>query len=65
MDELSRRVVCGELGVGFCLPPTSFSDLRAIAVWGIVLPPNTTWFEPKLRSGLIVNRLDGYLDDIR
>jgi uncharacterized protein (DUF1015 family) len=65
MDELSRRVDSGEMAVAFSLHPTSITDLMAIADSGNVMPPKTTWFEPKLRSGLIVNRLDGYLDDIR
>ncbi len=57
MDELERRVNQGE-AVAFSLYPTSIEQLMAIADAGKVMPPKSTWFEPKLRSGLIVRSLE-------
>jgi uncharacterized protein (DUF1015 family) len=56
MDELERRVNQGE-AVAFSLFPTSIEQLMAIADAGKVMPPKSTWFEPKLRSGLIARTL--------
>jgi uncharacterized protein (DUF1015 family) len=56
MDELEKRVDNGE-AVAFSLFPTSIEQLMAIADAGEVMPPKSTWFEPKLRSGLIVRSL--------
>jgi len=57
LKELSRRVDGGE-AVAFALFPTSVEELMAIADQGRIMPPKSTWFEPKLRSGLIVHLLD-------
>jgi uncharacterized protein (DUF1015 family) len=57
LEELSRRVDAGE-AVAFSLYPTSIEQLMAIADAGEVMPPKSTWFEPKLRSGVIVHLLD-------
>lgn len=58
MQELSRRVDSGEMAVAFALYPVSLKQLMAIADSGRIMPPKTTWFEPKLRSGLVVHLLD-------
>ncbi|HEX2165502.1 MAG TPA: DUF1015 family protein [Thermoanaerobaculia bacterium] len=55
--ELERRVDSGEAAVAFALHPLSVDQLLAVADAGRVLPPKSTWFEPKLRSGLIVHEL--------
>ncbi len=57
LEELSRRVNTGE-AVAFSLYPTSIEQLMAIADAGEVMPPKSTWFEPKLRSGVIIHLLD-------
>lgn len=56
LEELERRVEEG-MAVAFSLHPTSIEDLIAIADAGQVMPPKSTWFEPKLRSGLFINKL--------
>ncbi len=58
LQELERRVDSGDCAVAFALYPTSIAELLAIADAGEVMPPKSTWFEPKLRSGLIVHLLD-------
>ncbi len=58
LDGLQKRVDSGEMAVAFALFPTSIEDLMAIADAGEVMPPKSTWFEPKLRSGLFVHLLD-------
>ena len=58
MQELQRRVDCGDWAVAFALYPTAIGDLMAIADAGKVMPPKSTWFEPKLKSGLVVHLLD-------
>lgn len=58
LDGLQKRVDSGEMAVAFALFPTSIEDLMAIADAGKVMPPKSTWFEPKLRSGLFVHLLD-------
>lgn len=58
LEELSRRVDSGEMKVAFALYPVSMSQLIAIADSGNIMPPKTTWFEPKLRSGLAIHTLD-------
>ena len=58
LGELEKRVNSGEMAVAFSLFPTSIEDLMAIADSGDVMPPKSTWFEPKLRSGLIIHLLD-------
>ncbi len=57
LAELSKRVDAGE-AVAFAMFPTSIEQLMAIADAGEVMPPKSTWFEPKLRSGVIVHLLD-------
>ena len=56
--ELERRVDSGEMGIAFALYPTSLDQLMAVADAGDVMPPKSTWFEPKLRSGLFVHGLE-------
>lgn len=58
LGELQRRVDSGEMKVAFALYPVSMSQLIAIADSGMIMPPKTTWFEPKLRSGLAIHTLD-------
>lgn len=55
--ELQRLVDDGEAAVTFALHPTSVSDLMALADEGQLMPPKSTWFEPKLRSGLFLHSL--------
>jgi uncharacterized protein (DUF1015 family) len=57
LAELERRVDSGQWAVAFALYPTSIDQLFAVADAGLVMPPKSTWFEPKLRSGLIVRPL--------
>lgn len=57
LAELTRRVDSGEMAVAFALYPVSMTQLMAIADSGGIMPPKTTWFEPKLRSGLVVYSL--------
>ena len=56
--ELSKRVDSGEMRAAFALYPVSMKQLITIADSGNIMPPKTTWFEPKLRSGLVVHLLD-------
>ena len=58
LGELRRRVDSGEMAVAFALYPVSMEQLMAIADSGAIMPPKTTWFEPKLRSGLAIHSLD-------
>ena len=58
LGELSRRVDSGEMKVAFALFPVSMAQLMGIADSGNIMPPKTTWFEPKLRSGLAIHKLD-------
>ncbi len=58
LGELKRRVDSGEMQVAFALYPVTMKQLMDIADTGNIMPPKTTWFEPKLRSGLVVNLLD-------
>jgi uncharacterized protein (DUF1015 family) len=58
LGELSKRVDSGEMAVAFALYPVSMKQLIDIADTGNIMPPKTTWFEPKLRSGLVVHLLD-------
>ena len=55
LGELSRRVDSGEMAVAFALYPVSMRQLIDIADTGNIMPPKTTWFEPKLRSGLVIH----------
>lgn len=58
LEELKKRVDSGQYKVAFALYPTSIEELMRIADAGQVMPPKSTWFEPKLRSGLLIHRLD-------
>ncbi len=58
LEELERRVDSGEMAVAFALFPTSLDDLMAVADAGEVMPPKSTWFEPKLADGLVSHVLD-------
>jgi uncharacterized protein (DUF1015 family) len=55
LKELERRVDSGEMAVAFALHPTSIEELLAIADAGKIMPPKSTWFEPKLRDGVVVH----------
>ncbi|MFZ5511802.1 MAG: DUF1015 domain-containing protein [Pseudomonadota bacterium] len=58
LEELERRVDSGEMAVAFALFPTRMEDLMAVADAGKVMPPKSTWFEPKLADGLLSHVLD-------
>jgi uncharacterized protein (DUF1015 family) len=58
LGELQKRVDSGEMKVAFALYPVSMQQLINIADSGNIMPPKTTWFEPKLRSGLVIHQLD-------
>ena len=58
LGELKRRVDCGEMKVALALYPVTMKQLMDIADTGNIMPPKTTWFEPKLRSGLVIHKLD-------
>ncbi len=58
LEELQKRVDSGEMAVAFALYPVSMDQLIDIADTGNIMPPKTTWFEPKLRSGLVIHELD-------
>jgi len=58
LGELKRRVDSGEMKAAFALFPVSMKQLMDIADSGNIMPPKTTWFEPKLRSGLVLHSLD-------
>lgn len=55
MAELQKRVDSGEMACAFSVPAVSIKQLIDIANTGQVMPPKSTWFEPKLRSGLVVH----------
>jgi uncharacterized protein (DUF1015 family) len=57
LQELEKRVRSGEMKVAFALFPTSIEELLAIADAGKIMPPKSTWFEPKLRDGMVVHFL--------
>jgi len=57
LGELEKRVDSGEMTVAFSLFPTSMEELMEIADSGKIMPPKSTWFEPKLRSGLFIHEL--------
>lgn len=58
LEELKKRVDSGDMKVAFALYPVSMKQLINIADTGNIMPPKTTWFEPKLRSGLVIHLLD-------
>ena len=57
LGELQKRVDSGEMRVALALYPVSMKQLIDIADTGNIMPPKTTWFEPKLRSGLVIHEL--------
>ncbi len=57
LGELERRVNSGEMKAALALYPVSMKQLTDIADTGNIMPPKTTWFEPKLRSGLVIHKL--------
>ena len=57
LDALAARVDSGEMAVAFSMYPTTMDDLMDIADAGAIMPPKSTWFEPKLRSGLFIHQL--------
>jgi uncharacterized protein (DUF1015 family) len=58
LEELERRVESGEMAVAFALYPTQMADLMAVADAGAIMPPKSTWFEPKLADGMVNYVLD-------
>lgn len=58
LGELKRRVDSGEMATALALYPVTMKQLMDIADSGNIMPPKTTWFEPKLRSGLVIHKLD-------
>ena len=58
LGELERRVSSGEMAVAFALYPTQMDDLMAVADAGGIMPPKSTWFEPKLADGMVNHVLD-------
>lgn len=58
LDELKKRVDSGEMALALALYPVTMDQLINIADTGNIMPPKTTWFEPKLRSGLVIHKLD-------
>ena len=58
LEELSKRVNSGKMKVAFALYPVSMKQLIDIADSGNIMPPKTTWFEPKLRSGLVIHAIN-------
>ena len=57
LGELKKRVDSGEMKIALALYPVSMKQLMDIADSGNIMPPKTTWFEPKLRSGLVIHKL--------
>jgi uncharacterized protein (DUF1015 family) len=57
VDELERRVRSGEFACAFSMYPTGVEDLMGIADAGGIMPPKSTWFEPKLRDAMFCLRL--------
>ena len=58
LEELERRVGSGEMAIAFSLYPTTMADLMAVADAGKIMPPKSTWFEPKLADGMVSHVLD-------
>ena len=58
LGNLKRELIQGEMKVAFALYPVSMDQLITIADSGNIMPPKSTWFEPKLRSGLVIHLLD-------
>jgi hypothetical protein len=58
VEELARRVTAGDAAAAFSLYPTQMVDLMAVADAGEIMPPKSTWFEPKLADGMVSHVLD-------
>jgi uncharacterized protein (DUF1015 family) len=58
LAELARRVDSGEMAVAFALYPTQIEDVMAVSDAGAIMPPKSTWFEPKLADGMVSHVLD-------
>jgi uncharacterized protein (DUF1015 family) len=58
LGELERLVASGQMAVAFALYPTQMADLMAVADKGAIMPPKSTWFEPKLADGMVSHLLD-------
>ena len=58
LEELKRRVDNGEMKFALALYPVTMEQIMNIADSGKIMPPKATWFEPKLRSGLVIHKLD-------
>ncbi|HQO40083.1 MAG TPA: DUF1015 domain-containing protein, partial [Spirochaetota bacterium] len=56
--ELEKVVDSGEFAVAFSMHPTEISQLMEVSDAGMMMPPKSTWFEPKLRSGLFLHEID-------
>ena len=56
-NELEKRVNSGDAAVAFSMHPTTVSQMMDIADAGAIMPPKSTWFEPKLRDGLFIHAL--------
>jgi uncharacterized protein (DUF1015 family) len=59
LDELERRVDAREAAAAFAMFPVDLDEVMRVADEGGVMPPKSTWFEPKLRSGLVVQSIEG------
>lgn len=57
LKELEKRVVAKDMKVAFALYPTSLEEVMAISDQGLIMPPKSTWFEPKLRSGIFIHEI--------
>jgi uncharacterized protein (DUF1015 family) len=58
LEGLEKRIKSGEMAVAFALYPTQMADLMAVADAGAIMPPKSTWFEPKLADGMVSHVLD-------
>jgi uncharacterized protein (DUF1015 family) len=58
LGELERLVSFGGMAVAYALYPTQMSDLMAVADAGAIMPPKSTWFEPKLADGMVSHLLE-------
>jgi uncharacterized protein (DUF1015 family) len=58
LEGLEARVKSGEMAIAFALYPTQMTDLMAVADAGHIMPPKSTWFEPKLADGMVGHVLD-------
>ena len=57
LRELAKRVDSGQMAVAFSMHPVTVEQMMAISDVDAIMPPKSTWFEPKLRSGLLVHTL--------